>query len=212
MPDAPPPQSPPPHPLQYPAPAIAPPHAFTSDHLVAIAEAKKRFAPIRREIGVATFDAWSVAVFAGLTVLFSLTSPPALLVGLGMGVVAFIEFRAIKRLNALDPTAPRTLGLNQVGFATVLILYAAYKLLTPGDQMISADAMEVAAADPQLAASLKSLSATVNLVLYCGVIAFAVIFQGGCALYHFTRTPILKRYVGSTAPWLLQLHSAGLMR
>lgn len=93
----------------------------------------------------------------------------------------------------------------------MLIGYAGYKLLFPSSG-ISAEAMEVAAADPQLARQLKEFSDLFNLIVYCGVIAFAVIFQGGCALYHFTRTAILKRYLESTAPWLLQLHSAGLMR
>lgn len=196
--------------IPYPAPPIPPPHAITPDHLAAMAESKRRFTPIRREISVATFDAWSVAVFAGLTVLLSLGSPAGMFVGLGMGVVAGVEFYGIRRLKNLDPAAPRLLALNQLGFATVLILYGAYNLLFPGPG-ISAEVQQVAGADPEMAAMLTNLGTVINRAVYFGVIAFALVFQGGCALYHFTRTPVLRRYLDSTAPWLLQLHATGVM-
>jgi hypothetical protein len=184
---------------------------MSPDHLAAITDARKRFLPIRRQIAVATFDAWTVAAFAGITAAFGVTSPPALCVGLAMGVIAFVEFRAIRQLRELDPAASRTLALNQFAFAAVLILYAAYNLISPG-QGVSAEVREVVAADPQLGEMLAGFTSLVNRILYLGVIAFAVLFQGGCGIYHLTRVPLVRRYRDSTPPWVLQLHAAGLMR
>ena len=127
-----------------------------------------------------------------------------------MGVVAFVEFRTITRLQALDPAAPRTLGVNQLGFAAVLIIYAGYKLMFPGAGL-SDEIKDAAAADPDMAKTLASLSETINFGIYAGVIVFALVFQVGCAIYHFTRTRVLRRYLDRTPAWILQLHSAGLM-
>lgn len=199
------------HTLDYTAVAGRVPHALTPENLVAIAESKKRFKPIKREVSVAVFDAWSVGVFAVLTTIFSITSPPALLVGIGMGVVAWVEFSMIKRLKKLDPAAPWMLCLNQLGFAGVLILYALYNLMFPDHSSATEIQQAIGGADPQMAAAFTGIEHWVHLGLYLGVIAFAVVFQGGCAVYHYACSAKLKRYVGETAPWILQLHEAGLM-
>ena len=199
-----------PHPLNYPSPAGTLPQ-LSDDHLLALADARKRFAPIRRQISFATFDAWSVAIFAGLTLAFGFTNWPALLVGIGMAGVALVEFRAIQQLRNVDPRAPRRLAINQLAFGGILILYAVCHLLVPGPAL-STDVQELAAASPELAASLASVSSMIRRATYFGVIAFAVIFQGGAAMYHFSRTPLLRRYAETLTPWLRQLHSAGLMR
>ncbi|HZZ44149.1 MAG TPA: hypothetical protein VFE58_14525 [Tepidisphaeraceae bacterium] len=199
-----------PHGLEYSSGAGAVPQGFTPEHLVEIAEAKKRFVRIRREISVAVFDAWSVAIFAGITVVCSLGSISGMFVGFGMGVIAFVEFRSIARLRQLDPDAPHALGRNQLVFATVLILYAAYNLLFPGAGL-SAEIKDAAGADPELASTLAGVSDMVNHILYAGVIAFALVFQGGCAIYHYTRTRYLKQYLQETPEWIRKLHSAGLM-
>jgi hypothetical protein len=48
--------------------------------------------------------------------------------------------------------------------------------------------------------------------LYGGVIAVGLFAEGGCAVYHFTRTSHLRRFVHETPGWVLQLHSVGLLR
>lgn len=203
----------PPPPLPLPTAAVH--HTgFGPDQLLAIADARARFAPIRRQIALANFDAWSVAIFGGITCAMSLTSVPGLLVGLAMSAVAFVEFRALARLRALDSAAPGTLALNQLALAAVLILYALYSLFLapPSESLRDAIASNPELAQTDIVKSIDSITRLLTVCVYGGVIVVALIFQGGCALYHFRKTPHLRRYVENSPPWILQLHAAGLMR
>ena len=89
-----------------------------------------RHRKVRRAIGVAKFDAWATAIFAGLTVLvagasFSWTG---LIVGAAMAFIATQSFRGLHKLVRLDESGPRLLGYNQLLFAACLIIYASWNL------------------------------------------------------------------------------------
>src|SRR4051794_30754697 len=96
-----------------PIPSAAPPQ-LTAEHFRQIAEARTGWRRVRRAVGVARFDGWSIGVFGALTALFSITSPSGLLLGLGMVAVAAVELWSATRLGRLDPKAARVLGFNQL--------------------------------------------------------------------------------------------------
>ena len=63
-----------------------------------------------RAINVAHFDAWTVAIFGGLTFLVSLVSFSlvGLILGGGMSLVAYLEFVNAARLRRLELDAPKS--------------------------------------------------------------------------------------------------------
>jgi len=95
---------------------------LTEEHLRQLAAARKAARKLRRAITVASFDGWTVGVFAALTLLTGLTDPSGLLMGAGMGAVAFVELRAASRLRRLETGVTRTLGFNQLALAGIFIV------------------------------------------------------------------------------------------
>ena len=186
----------------------APPQ-ISEDHLKQVIAAGEGLRKIRRVIAVARFDGISIAVFAGLTILLSFTSLPGLALGLAMGVVAFIELRAIPGLQRLNPQAARTLAINQIALATMLICYCLYRIrveLGGGGELAA-----ISAGDPDVAkllAPYEDSARLAALLIYGAVIAVAVFAQGGLAAYYFSRRRHIEDYVARTPAWVIALQRA----
>jgi hypothetical protein len=188
-------------------PAVPP---LSAEHLFQLEAARKAARRIRRAVAVASGDGWSVAAFAALTFVFGLGSVTSAVMGVGMGVIAFVELRAAGRLRRFDAGAARVLGFNQVALACLLVAYAVwriYSVLTgPGEYAA------YAASDPQLGQMLKpveDLTRLISLAVYAAVVAVAVFFQGGMALYYFTRAKHVRDYLAQTPAWVIAVQQAG---
>ena len=151
-------------------------------------------------------------MFAALTCLCSLGSVSGVLLGLGMAVVAAVELHSAKRLRRLQPQAARTLGLNQLALAAMLILYALWSI--HGELTGEGAYASLKASDAQLAAMLgpiEDLTRMVVLAVYGAVIAVAVLAQGGLAVFYFSRVKHIKAYLTHTPDWILQMQRAGVL-
>lgn len=185
--------------------------SLSPEQMLQLGEAQIRWKKIRRAISVARFDAWSVSVFAALTLLSVVFSWIALPLGLGMAAVAFIEFRGADRLRRLDPTAPRMLAFNQIFFGCLLLSYAIHMLYRthhdPGEysQVIGVGYSDWAGT----LRSMDSLAKLIGTMIYGGLAVVAITVQGGTALYHFTRERHVRNYVAQTPPWIMQMQQAG---
>jgi hypothetical protein len=184
---------------------------LSPEHLQQLATAHQRARKIRRALAVAQFDGWTVAIFAGLTLLFGIFSPVGLLIGLAMAAVAFFEFRGAAQLRRLDLDAPKRLALNQLFFGSVLLAYAIYALwkvfYTHNPQL---DQVTQSLRDAGVQLDLRQLERTIALLIYGALAAVAIFGQGGTALYYFTRRKHLESYLRDTPPWILQAQRAGL--
>ena len=192
-----------------PAPAPVAP-ALSPEHLHQLAAAQLRGRKIGRAIAVAKFDGWSVATFAFLTFLLGITSPPSILLGGLMGVIAFIELRSAAALKRLQPETARTLGINQIALGSLLVAYAAWRIYR--ELSGARDYAEIAATDAQLAEMLKpveSLTRLFTLALYGGLAAFALLAQGGMSLYYFTRERHVRDYLTHTPAWVITVQQTG---
>lgn len=152
---------------------------------------------------MAAFNGWTIGTFGILTVSFGYRSPPVLVLGVGMLVVARNELRGGVRLRALDPTAPRLLGRNQMGLMGLIVVYSLWSLMRADSNP-----------DPQLQ-SLVGLDpgfirAAVTAV-YVGVIVGTLIFQGLNARYYFKRGPMMDAYLAETPDWVVALQRSGLV-
>jgi MFS family permease len=192
-----------------PAPAAAP---LSPEHLQQIQLAQKRAGKIKRAILVAQFDGWATGIFGGITVLGVLFgSIVAFLLGGGMLIVSFVEFRGVKKLRRLEPDATRWLGWNQVFFGSILLLYAAWSLW--GVYHEQSDLAKQLAGMPDMGAmgrDIDQITRTIGLMVYGGLAAVAIFGQGGTALYYWSRRKFVEAYLNETPKWIIDAQRAGL--
>ena len=191
--------------------APPPPAGLSPEQFQQIAEARSRAEKIRRGVLVALFDAWTVAIFAGLTLLGGLFHWIGLLLGAGMAAVAYVEFRGVKRLRRLDPSAPKTLAWNQVFLGSLLFAYAVYSLwrIFAGRSALATQL----AAYPELsmlAIDVDHLTKTIGLLIYGTLIAVALFGQGGTALFYLSRRRHVEAYLRDTPKWIVDAQRAGM--
>jgi hypothetical protein len=204
------PPPPPPIPFAHPAAAAGP--QLTPEHFKQIAEARTAAKRVRRAVGVARFDGWTIGLFGGLTLLLSLTSPSGLAIGVGMIAIAAVELWGAARLGRLDPSAPRMLGFNQIAVALLLTAYAAWSMYAvaygpAATSTMSADERELAT----MLGPVDELSRQIQYVIYGIVILVAVFGQGSLALYYFSRARHVRAYLEQTPPWIIEMQKAGVV-
>lgn len=169
---------------------------------------------VRWMAAVATFDAWSIAIFAAPSFVCGLFSGASgVLLGLAMGATAFVEFRGAAAIRRLDPTAPRRQGYNQLVLACSIILYALWCIhaASAGGGLLA----QLQQADPGADFSsigggqMDSLGQAVTWFLYGGLIVLTILFQGGLALYYFSREKVIRQYLAETPAWVVEMQRRG---
>lgn len=189
-------------------PAPAQPAVLTPEHLAQLAAARKNGGRIRRAVIVALISAWTLAVFAALTLLGSLLffSWSALAVGLGLSWCAGMEFRGAAAMKRLSLHAPRLLATNQIVLAIVLISYSAWSWFA--SVHYPSDLQQQLAQMPELAemgGNLNTLAQDIAAIVYLTVIIAAAAGCGLTALYYFTRYSALQQYLKNTPAWIIDL-------
>jgi len=183
---------------------------LSAEQLQDLADARRRGAKVRRAISVAKFDAWTVAIFAGFTLLgVAFGSWVCAVLGIGMAVVSFVEFKGIERLRRLDPTVAKTLALNQVGLGLLLLTYAAYSMATAGSSL----ANELKGQPPEVMQMLGGAEGMEKAIIHLiyGLLAMVAIFgQGGTALFYLSRKRYIEEYASQTPQWIMDAMRAGL--
>ena len=163
-------------------------------------EAVKRFTRIQTAARVAMFNAWTFGFFAALSLLFVFKSLIAFVLGLGLGWVAWNEFKGKTRLLELDPSAAVSLGKNQILLMALIVGYACVMIY----RALTIPIPELALIE-EVFGPIGDLIISVKLVIYIALIALTVLFQGLNARYYFTRKPIVEKHLSETPEWILEL-------
>jgi hypothetical protein len=180
------------------------------EHRRELVAARDRSTAIRKTARVAAFNGWTTGLIAALSAPFSLFSPVGLAVTAGIAFVAYNEFRGRKRLLSFDPSGAQLLGWNQAGFLAMIIAYCLWSMFTNTSASItlppelqSAD-MEALLAQSGGIGDLLDPGFINKLVVYfySGVIALSTLFQGGTALYYFSRRRLVEEYNAETPEWV----------
>ena len=165
-----------------------------------LARANERAKKVLGAARVATFNGWAIGVFAAVSLLFAVFSLTALVMGVGMAIVAWNEFRGRMLLRRFDSHGPRLLGRNQLGFMGLLIgygLWSIYSTLTnPIAQLEELEA---------IAGPIGELVTTLTLTVYGAVILLSLLIQGLNARYYFARTKLVHDYLNATPAWIIDL-------
>jgi len=183
---------------------------LTTEQLAEIGAARWRARKARRAMVVALVSAWTIAVFAGLSLLLGAVSRDwvSVVLGLAMGGIAYYEFRGAGQLRRLDWRGAHVLGINQLAFAALLVLYAAWQLVSTLRAPPSPELAQLAGSgvDPAAAEDLVRLAA---VLLYGLVAAVGLLGPGLTAVYYFTRARVIRRVIAETPAWVLEVLRAG---
>ena len=188
-----------------PSPGLSP------EHRSQIVAARKLGGKLHAASAVAAVDGWTLGVFAVLTILFSLTSPVALVLGAGMLTVSYFELRGSRNLKRLDPHAPRLLTLNQFALGAMLFIYGAINLWLSIHEPHPMATM--AGQNPELESMLipyEGIARNISALVYAMLMLVALVGSGLMALYYQRRGKILHAYLHNTPQWILELQRAGM--
>jgi hypothetical protein len=166
---------------------------------------------LRKASGTAMFNGVTLLIFAGLSGLYALVTLfdgfdwVAAVMAIGLGVLGFGELKGRRMLRACDLRAPARLGWNQIALMVLIIGYCAWQLVGAMGQpdMVSqaiSESPELAQFinDPEMAAEADDLIHRATVLTYLIVIGATVIFQGGNAIYYFTRGKWMRTYIKET--------------
>ncbi len=181
---------------------------LSPDQQEQLALANRRAKKVLGAAKVATFNGWSIGLFAAIGLLFAMFSFllfdsfsfTTLVMGIGLAVVARNEFRGRDLLRSFSPHGPRLLGKNQLGFMSLLIVYCLWNiygaLTNPITEIEGMEALAEAAGD---------LVTSLTVAVYGVVIVVSVLIQGLNARYYFVRARLVEDYVRETPEWIVEL-------
>ena len=131
------------------------------------------------------------------------------LVLLGLGAVAYHEFKGRRMLRALDVRGPRLLGFNQIGFGVVIVGYCVWNLVVelagPGAY---AQTIEEHPELGEILGSTDGLYRMAVVLVYGTVIVLTIPYQALMAWYYFSRSKHLETYIRQTPGWVTDLERA----
>ncbi|MEK6703631.1 MAG: hypothetical protein AABZ53_15330 [Planctomycetota bacterium] len=155
-----------------------------------------------RAATVAAFNAWTLAIFAAVTLLgVVLGDMTSLVVAAALGIFAHVEFRGAALFRRFDPSAARLVGYNQLALGAAIVAYAAWQLYQSQHSSALAEASQTG--DPATDAMLSNLTSTITIGLYGTVAAVGIIAPGLNAWYYFSRDKVVRRMVDRTPVWVI---------
>jgi hypothetical protein len=113
--------------------------------------------------------------------------------------VGAAQVRAAARLRRAEPSAPGALARNELVLLGAIGAYCALELAGLGPSAADWEAQLDEAAGMEL--GLGELAESLATTTYATLLAVALLYQGGLALYFLRRRPLLERYVREAPAW-----------
>jgi hypothetical protein len=192
--------------------AASNPPQLSVDNLRELQAAKQSLRKIRRAVSAARFEGYTVAICGGITFLSGIGSVGDMLGGTVLTIIGIVEIIWAGRLGRLDTTAVRTLTINQLCLAALILLYALWNLHAEIAHPAS-DLPDLSPSDAQVLGQMDSsamgLTHEIMLLLYGSMIAAAAA-EAGMAAYYHSRGAYLQRYLADTPPWIISMQKSGI--
>jgi hypothetical protein len=198
------------------APAAAPASAgpLTVEHMRQLSAADVRARKLRSAAGVAKFNGITIGVFGGLSLLIAAVELATgsfdwlgFVMGIGLSIVAWNEFRGRKLLQQFQMRATPLLGWNQVGLMVLIVAYAAWMLYqtATGHTDFEQAVRQQGLGGSDIIGSMSAMVKSMTELVYELLIGLTIIFQGLNSIYYFTRAKLLRGYLAETPPWVVEL-------
>ncbi len=163
---------------------------------------------VRRAAAVARVSGISLIALGGISLLFAMTHPLSAGFLISAAVVAngFVEWRASRRLAALDPRAPARLALNQLFLGLEIAAYSVWQIfnLDPAEleALLSRPSIRpvLQLLDPAMLDLLVSALPEAIRLLYLVVAGIAILGCAGTALYYLGRKKSVAALLSAPPP------------
>ena len=205
--------------LNPPAEAPSPPvddtdrEPLDQSHYDSIREATARRRPVLNAARTAFLSAVTILVIGGAAMLMAMLSLSVLTYALAavVFVVGLMELRGARMMRRAEAPAAAFLARNQMIFLGLILLYCAWQIVH-----FSMAGVEGSLLSPEVQRQLSQLGEMRELVdeqlqfwgalvtygFYGLLAVLSILFQGGLALYYFTRKAHIERYNRNTPPWV----------
>lgn len=162
--------------------------------------------PIDNAVKMAGMSAWTLGVFALISLPGVFSSFTGFFVVVGLGACSFFEFRGRNALRAMKPEGASLLARNQLVLGAVIVVYAGANFVaTLGGAGHYDQAIEAA---PELEQILGSGGGLGGLMKSLTLMYYALVGVGGVAgqlfmwRYHARRLPLVETFVADTPAWI----------
>jgi len=193
-----------------------PPAPLDESHFLIVRRAAGRRRPVRSAARTAAWDAGITLTIGLLGLLLSLAwwSWLGVLITAAICAIGVVGLVGRRAMSAANPSAARILGLNQIAFMSLIVLYCVIQMLTFSARqetgtLLSGEVMsqlrDFAGMDPTMLAEMDRAVALLVYGFYSLVILVSICGQGGLALYYFTRRRHLEAFRRETPEWVRRL-------
>lgn len=162
--------------------------------------------PIDRAVSMATMTAWTLAVFAVVSLPGVFSSFTGFFIVVGLGACSYFEFRGRNALREMKPAGATALARNQLVLGAVIVVYAGANILaTLGGSGRYDQAVEAVPELEQIMGGSNGLGAlmtTLTLVYYAVVGLGGAVGQALMFCFHDRRRPLVKAFVADTPEWI----------
>ena len=162
--------------------------------------------PLVRAAKIAVSNGTWLAIFGALTILIEIFEPDyaALLLGGCVLWVGLAERRAGVRMRNADPTAPKLLARNELILMGAIVLYGVLKLTLLRS---NSDELVKTLGDSLPDLDVQGLMNTATTIVNLAMIAVAIVYQGGMALYYSRKVQDIERFHAEIPEWARKLAS-----
>lgn len=185
-------------------------------HFAQLRQLARLTRPLNRMAGYAKFSGWTTLLAGALSMPFALRNLPMLIFCACLAGIGTRELTLRRRLLRLETPAPGKMAINQVLLGVALIGYSVFMIATNPGGTVVASAIEndpMLRGTPEISGMMDDMvriERLATMMLYVGLIAVAIVVQGGTAVYYATRTGVLRRLHQRCPDWCIRVHQSML--
>jgi len=197
-------------------PPLPAPGPLQESDFIRIRQALVQRLAVKRAARTAMTSAVITLIIGGASLPLTLlcSDLASVLIAAAICAIGVMEYLGCRKMRRADPSAARHLGINQMAFLGVIILYCLAQVFT-----FSPEKAKAAAISPEVRAQLYVLPDTQQAIdsqierwapvltygFYSLVIVLSVCCQGGLAWYYFSRRRHVETFNQNTPQWIRRL-------
>jgi hypothetical protein len=172
-----------------------------------LARAARLGRPLRRAARVARANGTAYAIFGSLNLAVAVAAGDlsGLVAGSALLGVGLFERQQATALHATAVGAPQRLAMAEISLLAMIVAYGSYKVVNPGS---AGEADALLGGINALDSDMASLVGAATRIVYGTLIAIALAYQGGMALYFLHQRALMERYLGEIPPWAREVVDA----
>ena len=149
---------------------------------------------LNRVLAISRFNGWSVAIFGGLGLVLALGTADWVgsLVSLVVVAAGWLELRGHAQLQRCEPAGMKTLVQSQLLLLALLLTYCASRVGNLEATQLSPDLEAVLKQGALKQGNFFPAIRGILIAFYVTLGLTAVVYQGGLALYYWSKTPKVR--------------------